>query len=470
MKRAKIVCTIGPASGEAKILSPLIRQGMDVARLNFSHGTLEDHRRYLQRIRRTAGALKKPVAILQDLQGIKLRIGPVAEGRITLSTGKHTQLKAGNAVSTPSCLYIRYPYLARDVLPGHRVLIDDGLISLKVVGKDGKNLTARIVQGGTVKNHKGVNLPDSRLRLSSFTAKDKIDLDWGIKMGVDYAAVSFVRTPGDLRKTRHYLESRHHRIPLIAKIEKPEAVENIDGILSAAEGIMVARGDLGVEMNPEEVPVIQKKLIAVATKKGKIVITATHMLESMTGNLRPTRAEVNDVANAVIDGSDALMLSAETSVGNYPTEAVEVMKRIIEHTEKSLPIGQSHKIGVLKQSDYPYAVAEAAAQAAIDIRAKAIIAFTHSGYTARLVSKFRPPVPIIAYTTSEEIQRNLSLSWGVTPLTMKPLKHTDEMVVAVEKDLRQKRMVKKGDTIVIIASSPLSTSGRTNFMRLHRIE
>lgn len=448
----------------------MIRQGMDVARLNFSHGSPEEHRRYFSLLRQSAAALKKPLAVLQDLQGVKIRLGKVQNGMIRLTPGKSVTISGGSRLSTPLALFIPYPNITKDLRKGDRVLIDDGMILLKITGSTGKLATARVVQGGAVTDHKGVNLPDSALRLPSFTAKDKKDLDWGITMGVDYVAVSFVRKGLDIRRVRRYLQRRRHAIPIIAKIERPEAVANIDDIMDEADGIMIARGDLGVEMKPEEVPVIQKELIALAGRMDKMVITATQMLESMMDNPRPTRAEVNDVANAVIDGSDGLMLSAETSVGRFPVEAVKVMNRVITHTEKSVPARSLIENTGLKKYDFPYAVADAAARAAMDTGARAIVAFTHSGYTARLVSKFRPTVPIVAYTVSETVQRQLSLVWGITPLIMRPLKHTDEMVHEAEVDLRKRRVVKKGDTIVIVASSPLSVGGRTNFMKLHGID
>jgi len=469
MKRAKCVCTIGPASGRADILSSMIRNGMDVARLNFAHGAHEEHKKYIKMIRQQSLALNKPVAVLQDLQGIKIRIGKVENGRIRLKTGSTVMLRKGKGLSTPACLYIDYPGLVRDLRKGDRVLIDDGLKLLRVTGRNKDEVSARVIEGGEITDKKGVNLPDTELKLSSFTPKDRKDLDLGIRMGVDYVAVSFVRRAKDVQEVKDYIERKGAKIPVIAKIEKPEALDHIDAILSAADGIMIARGDLGVEMNTEDVPMIQKKLIRMANQAGKIVITATQMLESMTGHLRPTRAEVTDVANAVLDGSDALMLSAETSSGRYPRQAVKMMARIIRKTETSLAIKGAWAEQGTRKTDEPYAVADAAVRAAQDIKARAIVAFTHSGYTARLVSKFRPSVPILAFATNDRVQRRLSLYWGVTPLMMRPHRHTDDMISEVEKRLLEMGEVKKGDTVVIIASSPLSTSGRTNLMKLHRI-
>jgi len=470
MKRAKIVCTIGPASADEKTVCAMIRQGMDVARLNFSHGSHEDHRRYFDTVHECARRLGKPVAVLQDLQGIKIRIGEVEGGRIELRTGREVELSSGNGISTPARLFINYEGLGRDLKKGHRVLIDDGLILLKVRRKRQGKVIAGVLEGGPVTDRKGVNLPDSRISIPSFTEKDRQDLDFGIRLGVDYVAVSFVRSASDIRKVREYLSGTGRHIPVIAKIEKPEALANIKSILDAAEGIMIARGDLGVEMKPEEVPLIQKELIRLANRAGKIVITATQMLDSMTRHLRPTRAEVTDVANAVLDGTDALMLSGETSAGKYPVQAVGMMRRIIERTEKAALTARPAGGYDREQTDYPYAVADAAIRAAHDTRARAIVAFTNSGYTARLISKFRPPVPVIAFATSEDVRRNLNIMWGVDPRVMKRLGHTDEMVSEVERFLLDNRLVKRGDSVVIIASSPLAVSGKTNFMKLHRVE
>ncbi|MDX1764993.1 MAG: pyruvate kinase, partial [bacterium] len=371
MKRAKIVCTIGPASGNRKTIAAMLKQGMDVARLNFSHGTPDEHRHYFNLLRHSATALNRPLAIMQDLQGIKIRIGKVQNGTIRLISGSSVTIKSGSAVSTADRLSIPYPNVVKNLRQGDRILIDDGMILLKISSKAEKSVTARVIQGGELTDHKGVNLPDSVLRIASFTAKDKRDLDWGIATGVDWVAVSFVRSGSDIRSVRRHLGRRRHPIPIIAKIERPEAVANINEIMAEADGIMIARGDLGVEMQPEEVPVIQKKLIALAGRMDKVVITATQMLESMTDNRRPTRAEVNDVANAVIDGSDGLMLSAETSVGGFPVEAVKVMKQVIAHTEKSVPARSLMENASLKKYNYPYAVADAAARAARDTGARA---------------------------------------------------------------------------------------------------
>lgn len=447
----------------------MIKAGMDVARLNFSHGTYKQHADYVRSIRKCSQALSKTVAILQDLQGIKIRIGEVADQLIRIKTGNDILLKGGNKVSSESCLYIRHPGLVKDLKKGDRVLIDDGLILLRVRHKTGDTVEARIVEGGIISSRKGVNLPDTKIKASSFTSKDKKDLDFGLEQGIDIVAVSFVRSAEDIKKVKHYIQRKKADIPVIAKIERPEALRNIHSIIETADGIMIARGDLGVEMDTEEVPIIQKTLIMKANNAGKIVITATQMLESMTSHRRPTRAEVTDVANAIIDGSDAVMLSGETSAGTYPKESVSMMAKIIKYAERHVKDWEVYRTRVDVKQDYPYAVAEAAVKAANDIHAKAVVAFTDSGYTARLASKFRPTVPIIAFTASEKIQKRMNLYWGTTSFLMKHLKHTDEMVEEVEKFFLKHRYAGRGDTIVIIASSPLSVLGRTNFMKLHKL-
>ena len=468
IRKSKIVCTIGPASGSREMIHFLIKSGMDVARLNFSHGDHEFHRRMTGFIREESRRIHKPVAILQDLQGIKIRVGLVKGGSVELKKGSEVFLHAGHEASNDKDIFISYPALRKDVKIGDRILFDDGLIQAHVTGKTRDFLKAKIIEGGILKDKKGVNLPHTKTTLSSFTEKDRKDLELGLRMDVDYVALSFVRRADDVRIVREWLnKKRRSDLPLIAKIEKPEALDNIDEILDEVEGIMVARGDLGVEVFPEEVPVIQKTLINKANAKGKIVITATQMLESMTEHSRPTRAEATDVANAVIDGTDALMLSAETTTGKYPLDAVRMMDKIIRYTESQFshqPSAISHQ-----RSDFSGAVAEAACAASEDIGARAIVAFTQSGFTARLVSKFRPKVPIIAFTPNRKVKRRMSLYWGVTPALIRHLSNTDEMIREVEKSLLDSRIAKGGDNIVITAGSPLLKRGKTNLMKLHVI-
>jgi pyruvate kinase len=464
-RKAKIICTIGPSSSDEKILSSLIRGGMNVARINFSHGDYKDHLHNVKLIRGISEKFSMPVAILQDLQGVKIRVGYIEGGAVELKKGKNLLLKPGDGLGNRKRIFVSCPSLLRDVRKGHKVLLDDGLILLHVLGREKDALKARIVEGGVLRDRKGVNFPGIKLSVKSFTEKDEKDLLSGMEMGVDYIAVSFVREAGDIRKVRERLKEKGRDIPVIAKIEKPEALCNIDEILSEADGIMIARGDLGVEIPPEEVPMIQKGLIDKANKMGKIVITATQMLESMTGHLRPTRAETTDVANAVLDGTDALMLSAETASGKYPVETLRMMDRIIRYTE-TMAAGQSFYV---RGKTFAEATADAASRAAEDMNAKVLVAFTQSGFTAGLLSKFRPGVPIIALTPDNKIRNRACLYWGTTPKVMKLPSTTDEMISAVERLLVRDGIVKKGDSIVITSSSPLSTHGKTNFMKLHRV-
>ncbi|HMK49523.1 MAG TPA: pyruvate kinase [Thermodesulfovibrionales bacterium] len=464
-RKAKIVCTIGPASSDRRIISLMIKNGMNVARLNFSHGDYETHKKRIDLVRQISKDLRTPVAILQDLQGVKIRVGNIEGGSVELKKGRELVLAPGDKVGNRDVIFISYPSLLREVNKGDRILLDDGLIQLTVTGKTRNGLRTTVIEGGILRDRKGVNLPGVKLSIKAFTEKDENDLAFGMEMGVDYVAISFVREAEDIRKVKEWMLRRNQSIPVIAKIEKPEALCNIEEIFSEVDGIMIARGDLGVEIPPEEVPLIQKGLIEKANKKGKIVITATQMLESMTEHLRPTRAEATDVANAVLDGTDALMLSAETASGRYPIEALQMMNRIIRHTEQMKETESSY----IRGNIFAEATADAACRAAEDIDARVLVAFTQSGFTARLLSKFRPGVPIIALTPDGKIENRVSLYWGVTPKIMQLPATTDEMISGIEKSLLSERVVRKGDVIVITSSSPLSTQGKTNFMKLHRI-
>jgi len=465
-RKAKIICTIGPSSAKKEVIFSLIKNGMDVARLNFSHGDHATHKKNIELIRDGSMRYNKPVPILQDLQGIKIRVGLIEGGAVELKKGRTLFLVSGEGTGNQDQIFISYPGLLTDTKSGDKILLDDGLIQLSVLGREKNALKTKVVEGGILRDRKGVNLPKVKLSVTSFTQKDKKDLLFGIHMGVDYVAISFIQDAGDIRKVKKWLTDRKQQIPLIAKIEKSEALCNIEEILSESDGIMIARGDLGVEIPPEEVPLIQKALIQKANKTSKIVITATQMLESMTEHLRPTRAETTDVANAVLDGTDALMLSAETAMGKYPVDALKMMDRIISFTELSKGGMESSYI---HGKTFAEATADAACRAAQDMNAKVLVAFTQLGFTARLLSKFRPMVPIIAFTPDEKIKNRVCLYWGVTPKIMKLPSTTDEMITEVERSLVEERIVKKGDSIVITSSSPLSTLGKTNFMKLHKV-
>ncbi|MCX8030950.1 MAG: pyruvate kinase [Thermodesulfovibrionales bacterium] len=470
-RKAKIVCTTGPSSSSPKVLRELIKNGMDVARLNFSHADHKTHEETLKIIRKESSELKKNIAILQDLQGIKIRISEIKEGGFNLKTGEKIFIYPGNQISSRQALFISYPALLKDVKEGDRILIDDGLIQLQILSKNKKALEAKAVEGGFIKSKKGANLPYSKTTLTGFTEKDKIDLEFGINLGVDYVAISFVRTANDIEQIIRWAKQKNLELPpLIAKIEKSQALENIEEIMDIVDGIMVARGDLGVEMRPERVPLIQKNLISLANKKGKLVITATQMLESMTEHTRPTRAEASDVANAVLDGTDALMLSAETASGLYPVEAVKMMDKIIKYTEKEKLPAQQVISKYQGTHIFPEAVAEGACEAARAINAKAIVVFTHSGFAAKLISKLRPSVPIIAFTPDQRTLNRLPLYWGVTGhlINKKDAKILDaEFMIEIEKSLIRDNKFKKGDSIVFVASSPFL--GEPNIIRLQKL-
>ena len=443
----------------------MIKAGMNVARLNFSHGTHDDHKKTAGLIRSEALKYNSPVALLQDIKGLKIRVGPIKGGAVLIEKGDALTITNKKITGDDKQIQIAYPRLMKDLKAGNTILIDDGLIQLKVIRKEKDRLTARVIEGGVLKERKGVNFPGVDVTASTFTRKDMDDLALGIELGVDYIALSFVRTKSDILKVKRWLKKNGSDTPLIAKIENRRAIENIDGIIETADGLMIARGDLGVEVPPEEVPMIQKRLIEKCNIALKPVITATQMLESMTEHTRPTRAEAADVANAVIDGTDALMLSGETAAGRFPVEAVEMMDRIISYTEEhKIEQGPANVIA----KDFAQAIAEAACSSAVDIKAKTIAAFTKSGFTALLVSKFRPPVPITGFTSEENIRRRMNLYWGITPHIMKFPHDTDEMIAESEKVLIRKNIVKKGDTIVIIATSPFTLGGKTNILKLHK--
>ena len=472
MRRAKIVCTLGPPTQSSNALVTMVQKGMNVARLNFSHGDHASHGSMIKKIRAVEKKTGKHVAILQDLQGIKIRVGRLNGGKIYLEKGKLIEIRTGSDIGSEGCIYIDFPWLVRDARAGDTVLLDDGLLQLEVKKNTGNTITAVVVEGGALKEHKGVNLPRMKVSAPFFTKKDRDDIEFGIKMGVDYVALSFVRSAKDVKTVKKWLKERGFAVPLIAKIEKEEAIGDIDAILEETDGIMVARGDLGVEMPLEEVPMVQKMLIGKANQKRKIVITATQMLESMTHHSRPTRAETTDVANAVLDGTDALMLSAETSAGKYPFDAVAVMDRIISFTEDEAKHRQKRAHipsieGVV--SDFPEALAQAASRAAEEIGARCIVAFTMSGFTARLISKFKPSIPVIALSPVDRVVRRMSLYWGVIPYEIKRLTSTDRMIKEVERSLIETGFSKKGDTIVILAGHPITTSSKTNFMKMHII-
>jgi pyruvate kinase len=465
-RHSKIVCTIGPASRDPRILKRLLEAGMDVARLNFSHGSHAEHLSCMQTLRATANKLGKTIAILADLQGPKIRTGPLAGGiPVLLRAGQKFTITTAKILGDSTRVNTIFLPLPKEVHRGDRILLSDGLIELRVENVDGRNVNCQVVNGGALGEHKGINLPGVNLRVPALTPKDKADLKFALAHGADYIAVSFVRRPEDVLLAKSLIRRAKKETPVIAKLEKPEAIENLGGILRVSDGVMVARGDLGVEMNPERVPVVQKNIIARAREFRRPVITATQMLESMTENPRPTRAEASDVANAIFDGSDAVMLSAETASGKYPVEAVRMMARIIEEAEAS--ITEFKRPATQEKLKVAETVAELVCHASRELHMKWIAVFTHSGFTARLISRYRPLVPIAAFSPEAETRRRLALVWGVAPLGIPDLRKVDQLAEISEKRLLQEKLVHKGDVIAIVAGTPMGMRGTTNFMKFH---
>lgn len=488
MRKAKIVCTIGPASAEPSILEQLINSGMDVARLNFSHGTHDSHRAAIASIRAAAERLHRPVAIMQDLQGPRIRVGDlegagvevVAEQRIRLvggmlRPGGRIGSQTGSQTMAPSNLTeipVTYPQLVRDVRPGARVLIDDGLIELLVTAVSGGAVECRVKTGGRIMSHKGINLPGTTISAPTLTEKDQKDIRFGVAEGVDYMALSFVRGPEDVQAARRLVAECGGDQPIIAKIERAEAITALDSLLEEADGVMIARGDLGVEMGPEVVPILQKRIIAKANQHRRLVITATQMLESMTQHPSPTRAEASDVANAIFDGTDAVMLSAETARGQYPVESVQVMDRIVRVAEGEtvlLNVGPVEHSAGREHRSIPEAMCAAAASAAAATQAAAIATFSESGTTARLLSKQRPVAPIVAFTPHDPVRRRMSLYWGVLPRLMARVQDPDDRVHAVEHRLVEEMLAGSDDCVVLLSGTVTGQLGGTNAMKLHRI-
>jgi pyruvate kinase len=466
----KIVCTLGPASADAKIIEALARAGMSVARLNFSHGTHQFHLGLIRKVRQVSRKLGQPIAVLQDLCGPKIRVGKLHGGQAILEPGATVRLTSKEVVGDNRVMSAAPAELIPDLKPGDRVLIDDGLIRLEVIKSGHHEITARVVKGGIVREHKGINLPEATLSLPSLTDKDIDDLEFGLKHGVDLIALSFVRTEHDVLKLKNEIKKRGHSTPVIAKLEKPQAIKHLSGIIEVADAVMVARGDLGVEMPLEQVPIIQKNIITIAGEHHKPVITATQMLESMTQNISPTRAEVSDVANAIFDGTDCVMLSGETAAGKYPVETVEMMARIIQTTEQKLRT-QPPVLNLFGRPavEFSIAVAEAAVAMAKDIGAEVIACFTQSGLTARLISKQGAQMPIIAFTPHKRILPRLMILRGVIPKCLPMLKSIDEVIGRTEKTLKAEHLAKAGDNVVIVASAPVSERGATNMLKLHTV-
>lgn len=474
MRRTKIVCTIGPASSSDEKLEQLMRAGMNVARLNFSHGTHEEHLLVLQRIRSIAERLGCSIAILQDLQGPKIRTGPLQNGQpVKLVDGAPLTITTRPLAGNEQIVSTTYQQLPHDVQPGDRILLDDGLMELRVLDASETEVHCLVEHGGLLKEHKGINLPGVAVSAPALTEKDRDDLRFGLLHQVDYVALSFVRRPQDILEARQFMRAvvgeRGEKLelpPLIAKLEKPEAVEHLDEILDVVDGVMVARGDLGVEMAPEKVPLIQKRIIARCNDLGLPVITATQMLESMITNPRPTRAEASDVANAILDGTDAVMLSGETAAGAYPIEAAQMMARIATETESGNRTARQPQCRRLTQA---HAVSHAARALSEETSVQAIVVFTRSGASAHLISKDRPRVPIFAYTPSERVYRQLALWWGIWPHRVTLKGTTEDLITTVETLLQEDSLARRGEHVVIMGGLPIASQARTNFVKLHRV-
>jgi pyruvate kinase len=466
IRKTKIVATVGPVSSSPEMIQKLMKAGVDIFRLNFSHGENSQKLELIHTIRQVSDKLGHQVGILGDLQGPKIRTGKMAGEGMILAKGQEVVITTDDVLGSDGVIPTIYRSLPHDVHPGSRILLDDGLLELKVIGVEGERVRCLVVAGGLLKNNKGINLPGVNVSAPCLTDKDLIDLDFALDAGVDFIALSFVRTAEDIEQIKELIATKGKDTPVVAKIEKPEALRNFKKILEATDIVMVARGDLGVEIEPEKVPIHQKKIIQACNRAGKPVITATQMLDSMIRNPRPTRAETSDVANAIIDGTDAIMLSAETASGDFPIESVETMVRIakdVESADLHVVDGQFTSASTIAQ-----AVAESSCRTAATIKAKAIAVFTRSGGTAALISAFRPTTQIIAFTASAEIHRRLSIYWGVQCTEVGIMENTDQQIHEVEKKLLASGF-HNGDQIVITMGIPIETRGSTNLMKVHKL-
>ena len=467
MRRAKIVCTMGPAVESPEKVRELIAAGMNMARLNLSHGGYEEHQSRLNEVRAAAKEAGKPVAILVDLQGPKIRLARFKAGPHDLSRGDIFTITTDEVEGTKDRVGTTYKGLPGDCKPGDRILIDDGKVTVEVTEVKGNDVVTKVIEPGAVSNNKGINLPGVAVSVPALSEKDKEDLRWGLNAGADFIALSFVRSAEDIVDVHQIMDEVGIRVPVIAKIEKPQAVANLQGIVDAFDGIMVARGDLGVELPIEEVPLVQKHCIELAREAAKPVIVATQMLDSMITNSRPTRAEATDCANAVLDGADALMLSGETSVGEFAIEAVQTMARIISHTEE----GGMDLIRPMKSLPKTKggAITKAATEVGAIVGAKYLVTFTQSGDSARRTARLRSPIPILAFTPEVGTYNRMALDWGVEPELTPMVKHTDEMVMQADTLLIQSKRCVEGELVVIVAGSPPGIPGSTNAMRVHRV-
>jgi len=465
-RRGKIVCTLGPATGTDEAVKALVEAGMDVARLNFSHGDYVDHEAAYKRIRAASDVTGRAVGILCDLQGPKIRLGRFADGPAVWAAGETVRITVEDFEGDHDRVSTTYKRLAQDASPGDRVLVDDGNVGLVVEHVDGNDVVCTVTEGGKVSNNKGMSLPGMNVSAPALSEKDIADLEFGLRLGVDLVALSFVRSPADIELVHEVMDRVGRRVPVIAKLEKPEAVENLEAIVLAFDAIMVARGDLGVELPLEEVPLVQKRAIQMARENAKPVIVATQMLESMIENSRPTRAEASDVANAVLDGADAVMLSGETSVGKYPLEAVRTMARIVNAVEENSTVAPplTH-VPRTKRGVISYAARDIGER----LEAKALVAFTQSGDTVKRLARLHTPLPLLAFTALPEVRSQLALTWGTETFIVPHMQSTDEMIRIVDKSLLELGRYKRGDLVVIVAGAPPGTVGSTNLIHVHRI-
>jgi len=467
MRRTKIVCTLGPATATEERIRELVESGMDVARLNFSHGDHGDHAENYKKVREASDHVGRAVGILADLQGPKIRLGRFAESRTVWATGQEVRITVEEIVGSHDRVSTTYKQLAVDAKPGDRLLVDDGKVGLIVVRVEGDDVVCRVTEGGPVSNNKGVSLPGMDVSVPALSTKDIEDLEFALKLGVDFIALSFVRSPADVELVHDVMDRVGRRVPVIGKLEKPEAIDNLEAIVLAFDAIMVARGDLGVELPLEQVPLVQKKAIQMARENAKPVIVATQMLESMIENSRPTRAEASDVANAVLDGADAVMLSGETSVGAYPIETVRTMARIVHavEAESSTRVPPLTHVPRTKRGVISYAARDIGER----LNAKALVAFTQSGDTVRRLARLHTPLPLLAFTPLPEVRSQLALTWGTETFIVPTVNSTDAMIHQVDQALLSMGRYGKGDLVVIVAGSPPGTVGSTNLIHVHRI-
>jgi pyruvate kinase len=471
-KRAatKIICTLGPSSSDGHTIEKMIKEGMSVARLNFSHGTQSSHGKLITLVRRAAAKLDRPVSIMQDLCGPKLRVGKLQNDSLRLKSGETLELAGGEFVGDERRLPVSMPQVIRDLKKGDRVFLADGNLRLRVRKVGSESVQAAIVTGGELHSHQGVNLPDTKLSLPSLTDKDRDDARFGLQQGVDIIALSFVRSVDDVLQLRQLIEKAGQKTPIYAKLEKPEGIKHLCKIVEATDGVIVARGDLGVEMPLEKVPIIQKEITRVAAERFKPVVIATQMLESMISSPRPTRAEASDVANTIFEGNDAVLLSGETAAGKYPVEVVRTLTSIARTVERSRKAGSEYALPAGKAKlDFSSAVAEAAVRMAEDIGARVIACFTKSGMTARLISKQGSTLPIVAFTSDRKVLTRMPILRGVSPMYMPMIRSVDQIIIKVESRLKDEKIVRTGDKIVIVASAPVAVYGQTNMLKLHEI-